>query len=112
INVTKFFRDPEVFEVVRREILPDLARSRKNIRIWCAGCATGEEPYSIAILADELTALHKDVNVTIYATDIDTRALQKAMTGVYDRKSLENVSRSRLRRHFISRDDGRFEVRP
>ena len=112
INVTKFFRDPEVFEVVRREVLPDLARHRRSIRIWCAGCATGEEPYSLAILAHELTTLCKDVNVTIYATDIDTGALRKAMTGIYDRKAVENVERPRLRRHFISRDDGRFEVRP
>ena len=111
INVTKFFRDPEVFEVLRREVLPDLARHKKTIRIWCAGCATGEEPYSIAILAHELTALRRDVNVTVYATDIDTGALQKAMAGIYDEKALENVDRRRIRKHFICRDDGTFEVR-
>ena len=110
INVTKFFRDPEVFEVIRREMLPDLARRKDSIRIWCAGCSTGEEPYSIAILAHELMALHKNVRITIYATDIDTVVLQKAMTGVYDRKALENVDEKRLRKHFISHDDGTFEV--
>ncbi len=110
INVTKFFRDPEVFELIRREILPDLARRKDSIRIWCAGCATGEEPYSLAILAYELMALHKNVSVTIYATDIDTVVLQKAMAGVYDRKALENVDEKRLRKHFISHDDGTFEV--
>jgi chemotaxis protein methyltransferase CheR len=112
INVTRFFRDPEVFEVVRREVLPDLARRRGSIRIWCAGCATGEEPYSIAILAHELTALHRDVSVTIYATDIDAVVLQKAMTGIYDRKALENVDERQIRKHFTSHDDGTFEVRP
>ncbi|ABN57474.1 MULTISPECIES: CheR family methyltransferase [Methanoculleus] len=112
INVTKFFRDPEVFEVIRREILPELARRRESIRIWCAGCATGEEPYSLAILAHELMTLHKNVTVTIYATDIDTVVLQKAMAGVYDRKALENVDEKRLRKHFIGHDDGTFEVRP
>lgn len=112
INVTKFFRDPEVFEVLRREVLPDLAAHRKSIRIWCAGCATGEEPYSIAILIHELVALHPDVNVTIYATDIDTVVLEKAKAGIYDRKALENVDERQLRKHFISRDDGMFEVRP
>ena len=111
INVTKFFRDPEVFEVLQREVLPDLARHKKTIRIWCAGCATGEEPYSIAILAHELTALRRDLNVTVYATDIDTGALQKAMAGIYDEKALENVDRRRIRKHFICRDDGTFEVR-
>ena len=112
INVTKFFRDPEVFEVIRREVLPDLARRRGSIRIWCAGCSTGEEPYSIAILAHELTALRRDVSVTIYATDIDAVVLQKAMTGIYDRKALENVDERQIRKHFTSHDDGTFEVRP
>ncbi|WP_292727107.1 protein-glutamate O-methyltransferase CheR [Methanoculleus sp.] len=112
INVTKFFRDPEVFEAIRREILPDLVRRRGSIRIWCAGCATGEEPYSIAILVHELMALHKDVTVTIYATDIDAVVLQKAAAGVYDRKALENVDEKKIRKHFISHDDGTFEVRP
>jgi len=112
INVTKFFRDPEVFEAIRREILPDLVRRRGSIRIWCAGCATGEEPYSIAILVYELMALHKDVSVTIYATDIDTVVLQKAAAGVYDRKALDNVDEKKIRKHFISHEDGTFEVRP
>ncbi|MCK8519774.1 CheR family methyltransferase [Methanoculleus sp. 7T] len=112
INVTKFFRDPEVFEVLQREVLPDLARRGRSIRIWCAGCATGEEPYSIAILMHELMALHRDIGVTIYATDIDAVVLQKATAGIYDRKSLENVDERRIRKHFISRDDGTFEVRP
>ncbi|MDN7012813.1 protein-glutamate O-methyltransferase CheR [Methanoculleus sp. FWC-SCC3] len=112
INVTKFFRDPEVFEVIRREILPDLARRKRSIRIWCAGCATGEEPYSIAIIARELMVLHKDVSIAVYATDIDAVVLQKAMAGIYDRKALENMDEKRLRKHFISHDDGTFEVRP
>ena len=112
INVTRFFRDPEVFEVLQRDILPDLIRRKKTIRIWCAGCATGEEPYSIAILVHELAILHRDINVTIYATDIDTGALRKAMAGIYDEKTLENVDGRRLRKHFIRHDDGRVEVRP
>ncbi|MCT8337250.1 protein-glutamate O-methyltransferase CheR [Methanoculleus sp. Afa-1] len=112
INVTKFFRDPEVFEVIRREILPDLARRKNAIRIWCAGCSTGEEPYSLAILAHELMALHQNVTITIHATDIDTGVLQKAMAGIYDRKTLENVDERRLRKHFIAHEDGTFEVRP
>jgi len=111
INVTKFFRDPEVFEVVRREVLPDLAGRGRSIRIWCAGCSSGEEPYSIAILAHELTVLRPDVSVMIYATDIDAVVLQKAMAGIYDAKALENVDERRIRKHFVSHDDGTFEVR-
>lgn len=111
INVTKFFRDPEVFDVVRREVLPDLAGRGRSIRIWCAGCSSGEEPYSIAILMHELTALRPDLNVTIYATDIDAVVLQKAVAGIYDAKALENVDERRIRKHFIARDDGMFEIR-
>lgn len=112
INVTKFFRDPEVFEVIRREILPDLARRKNSIRIWCAGCASGEEPYSIAILAYEQMGLHNDISVTIHATDIDTGVLQKARAGIYEKKTLENIDERKLRKHFISHEDGTFEVRP
>lgn len=112
INVTRFFRDPEVFKIIRLEILPDLTRRRDTIRIWCAGCATGEEPYSLAILAHELMTLRKNVNITIYATDIDTNVLKRAESGVYDGKTLENIDERRLRRNFISHSDGTFEVRP
>jgi len=112
INVTKFFRDTEVFDLIRRDIFPNLIRERKTIRIWCAGCASGEEPYSLAMIMHDLKALKKDTAVTIYATDIDNEVLKKAVEGVYDAKSLENLSESQIRKHFVCRDDGRYVVKP
>ncbi|MDN7024446.1 protein-glutamate O-methyltransferase CheR [Methanoculleus sp. FWC-SCC1] len=112
INVTKFFRDQEVYSLLRQDILPSLAAKKSSIRIWCAGCATGEEPYSYAILAHDLMMARKNVSITIYATDIDREAIRKAVDGVYDRRVLENVNERDLRKHFIARDDGKYEVRP
>jgi chemotaxis protein methyltransferase CheR len=112
INVTKFFRDTEVFDLIRRDIFPNLLNQRKTVRIWCAGCASGEEPYSLAMIMHDLTALKSDTTVTIYATDIDKEVLKKAIDGIYDKKALENLSEPQIRKHFTPRDDGKFEVKP
>ena len=79
INVSWMFRDPEVFKMIREKVIPALD-SYARIKIWCAGCATGEEAYSIAIILDELGLLDR---TTIYATDIDTQALHVARTRRY-----------------------------
>ena len=112
INVTKFWRDREVFEIVQKEILPDLMRRKPRIRIWSAGCATGEEPYTLALIAHELTRLRPGVQVTILATDLDREALDKAKAGVYHEKALENLTAAQVRRHFTLRQDGKFEIKP
>ncbi|RXE56177.1 chemotaxis protein CheR [Methanoculleus taiwanensis] len=112
INVTKFFRDPEVYTVLRQEILSSLIQKRGTVRIWCAGCATGEEPYSFAILAHDLLEAKPGASVSIYATDIDREVLRKAAEGVYDRRAVEQVGERELRKHFTARDDGMFEVKP
>lgn len=112
INVTKFWRDREVFEIVQREILPDLMRRKNRIRIWSAGCATGEEPYTLALIAHDLGRLRPGVTVTILASDLDAEALEKAKLGVYHEKSLENLTPGQVRRHFVLRPDGKYEVRP
>lgn len=112
INVTKFWRDREVFEIVQREILPELMRRKNRIRIWSAGCATGEEPYTLALIAHDLGRLRPDVQVTIHATDLDREALKKAKAGIYHEKSLENLTPGQVRRHFTLRQDGKYEVKP
>jgi chemotaxis protein methyltransferase CheR len=112
INVTKFFRDPEVFDMVGKELLPEIFRLKHRARIWSAGCATGEEPYTFAIILQELHTLHPDWDGIVYATDIDSEALRKAKEGVYEKGALENISERQISRHFIARDDGKFEVRP
>lgn len=111
INVTKFFRDPTVFEVIKREIAPDIIEKKKRIKIWCAGCATGEEPYTLAIILYEYLALKTGVDVTILATDIDMEAIKKAKEGMYDKRNLENVSKMQLKKHFTEQENGKFAIK-
>lgn len=89
INVTSFFRNPEVFKYLREEILPYL-NTFHHIKIWNAGCSTGEEPYSIAIILDELGILNKS---QIYATDFNPVILKKASNGFF---SLDNLNADEL----------------
>ncbi|KQC03501.1 MAG: chemotaxis protein CheR [Methanoculleus sp. SDB] len=112
INVTKFWRDKEVFDVLQKEVLPELMKRKERIRIWSAGCATGEEPYTLALMAYDMTRLRPNVRVMITATDIDPEALKTARNGIYDKRSLENLSESQIRRHFRILSDGRFEIKP
>ncbi|MDK2975466.1 MAG: chemotaxis protein methyltransferase CheR [Methanofollis sp.] len=111
INVTEFFRDPEVFKAVSQKVLPEIIGKQKKIRIWCAGCATGEEAYSYAILVREYMRMNP-VDVRIYATDIDSAVLGKAREGTYDIKSLKNLTEQQIRRYFTLREDGRYELKP
>jgi len=104
INVTEFFRDPEAWKIVEEKVLPDiLARKKKgdSIRIWSAGCASGEEPYSIGILLAQAlgNAIH-DYEVKIYATDIDENALTEARRGAYRLEKLKNASPEQLDKYF------------
>jgi two-component system CheB/CheR fusion protein len=115
IKVTDFFRDPELFEYLRTNILPEVideARSRGNeLRIWSAGCATGEEAYSLAILvADILGTDIEEMSVRIFATDIDPHAVTYARRGLYAAAAVERVP-SDLRSRFFAAVDGGYEVK-
>lgn len=112
INVTKFFRDTPVFDILRSEIIPPILRQRKKLRLWSAGCSSGEEPYSYAIMLYDMTTILKDVDWMIIATDIDETILKRAKEGIYEKNSLELVTESQLRRHFKQREDGRYEIKP
>jgi chemotaxis protein methyltransferase CheR len=112
INVTKFFRDPEVFDTVKKDLIPRILKRKNRVRIWSAGCSSGEEPYSFAIILSELALFRKDMDALIYATDIDQEILKKAREGIYEKGALENLSESQVRRNFTQRPDGKFEVRP
>ncbi|MDG1469184.1 MAG: CheR family methyltransferase, partial [Glaciecola sp.] len=81
INVTTFFRNPEVFKTVREQILPYL-ESYPSIRVWCAGCSSGDEAYSVAIMLDELGLLHKSL---VYATDFSSLLINEAQNGLFPR---------------------------
>ena len=110
INVTSFFRDPEAFETLRREVLPRIVAGKPEgwtFRAWVAGCASGEEAYSIAILLRELMEeSHDDFKVQIYATDLDDDAIATARAGVYTPNIVQDVTPERLRRFFLKEDAG------
>lgn len=112
-NYTFFFREAHHFDFLSQTGFPELQRLRsgaKEIRIWSAGCATGEEPYSIAQSARE-TVRDPAWRVKILATDIDTSALLKADAGMYSEASVRNVEADRLREMF-SRAGGQLQIRP
>ena len=82
---TSFFRDRTPFDHLRDEVLPEMAANRPDgkVRIWCAGCSTGQEPYSLAMMAAEYAVRFPRLQLEILATDLSTRALEKAQSGLY-----------------------------
>ena len=110
IGVTRFFRDGEAFEYLEREVIPKLLKEKpagEPIRIWTAGCSTGEEAYSIAILlVERMNALKRHYPVQIFATDIDSRAIAAARAGLYPASIAVDVSAERLARFFTPEADG------
>ena len=110
INVTSFFRDPQAFEVLKGQVLPKLLAGKTEgnvLRIWVAGCATGEEAYSIAIVLRELMdESRQEFKVQLYSTDIDDDAITVARAGLYPPNIAQDVSPERLRRFFIKEDAG------
>lgn len=110
INVTSFFRDPEAFAVLRKEILLQLLADKAPehpFRVWVAGCATGEEAYSIAILLQEIMEEgHYDFAMKIYGTDIDDEAVAVARAGYYPANIVQDVSPERLTRFFVKDNNG------
>ena len=110
INVTKFYRDIAVFDFVRDVIFPDILQKNKKIRLWCAGCSSGEEPYTYAILIYELTRGITTGNV-IVATDIDHVILKRAKEGVYEKEALDNLDLRLLEKHFDKQTDGKYKIK-
>lgn len=111
INVTKFFRDLDVFDLVKKEIFPTILRDKRSIKIWSAGCSSGEEPYTYAIILHELGKTGPGFNGAIIATDIDEEMLKKARLGVYEKNALENMSEAQISRHFDKKEDGKFYIK-
>lgn len=110
INVTNFFRDPEAFEALRTEILPLLFADKPEnyeFRVWVAGCASGEEAYSIAILLREfLDESRLQCKILLYATDLDDEAIAVARAGIYPPNIAQDVTPERLHRFFIKENGG------
>jgi two-component system CheB/CheR fusion protein len=114
INVTSFFRDPEAFETLRKSVLPGILAGKPEgwvFRAWVAGCATGEEAYSLAILLRELMdERHVDFKIQIYATDLDDDAIAVARAATFPQSIVQDVTPERLRRFFVKEDAG-FRVK-
>ena len=110
IGVTRFFRDPEVFDALKSQIFPFLFQNRQAdepIRIWAPGCASGEEVYSIAIcLLEFLGNLGVQAPIQIFGTDVSEKSIEKARSGAYPETAAADVSAERIRRFFIKSDKG------
>lgn len=112
IGVTGFFRDNAIWEKLKEAVLPDMIVKQQAgsvLRAWIAGCSTGEEAYSLAIVfkeALEKTNIRKDVRLHIFATDLDNDAIETARKGVFSQNIATDVSAERLKRFFHKTDDG------
>ncbi len=116
INETSFFRFPAQFDALRDRVLPEIMASRpadkRDLRIWSAGCSTGEEPYSISMLTLDMALAASGWNPQILGTDVSTKALGRARAGVYGRRAMMNVPPDVIDRHFELTPTGDYRVRP
>ena len=115
INVTGFFRDPPVFDFLTKDVIPDLVRHHaqdRPLRIWSAGCGSGEETYSLAmLLLEQIEELKREFKLQIFASDVDPEAVASAREGLYPRSIEADVSPERLAK-FFSREDCSYRVSP
>ncbi|MFA5536300.1 MAG: protein-glutamate O-methyltransferase CheR [Bacillota bacterium] len=103
INVSEFFRNPEIFRALETKLLPEILKEKPRLKIWSAACSNGSEPYSIAIILEALTP---GVRHQIDATDIDKMILETAKRGYYEERFLKNVSPERLKKFFVPEGKG------
>jgi two-component system CheB/CheR fusion protein len=110
IGVTQFFRDPEAYDAIQREVIPkllDQVKPEDEVRMWVAGCATGEEAYSLAMMfVEAFEARERPLRLKILATDVHQRSLEYASAGTYGEDQLARVSPQRLERFFTRRSSG------
>lgn len=97
INVSEFYRNPDQWAVLEKEIIPLLLGKNKKINIWSSACSTGDEPYTLVMVLNKMLPLS---SIKIFATDIDMGALEKAKNGVYTTKSLENLPKEMREKYF------------
>ncbi|MDZ8185967.1 MAG: chemotaxis protein CheB [Nostoc sp. ChiSLP02] len=110
INITSFFRDPEAFEALKAKVFPLIVNGRtpdSPIRVWVAGCSTGQEAYSLAIcLLEYLTVQGINPPIQIFATDVNEQVIEKARNGIYKPSQVADVSPARLQRFFVQVEEG------
>jgi len=113
ISVTSFFRDPEAFKIIEETVIPAIVKKNNTevLKMWVAGCATGEEAYSMAILIKEYLNKHpKNIEVKIFASDISKAALDTASKGIYPESIIKTVSKERLQQ-FFTREGTDYKVK-
>ncbi|MEM2141011.1 protein-glutamate O-methyltransferase CheR [Nitrososphaera sp.] len=112
INVTEFFRDVEFYNAFYSHIIPDMHHrsGRKEVRVWSAGCASGEEPYTIAITFAEAAESLDGFRGKIVATDLSTKAVDTARQGIYDSSRLASLPDELRSKHFARMPDGRYQA--
>ncbi len=116
INVTQFFRNAEAFEAIKERVLPELIERKKKqgkkiLRVWSAGCASGEETYTLAILLSEFLGKSLDnFTIKIDGTDIDQNALSQAIEGIYGGQTFKEMPPILKQKYFLPMTDGRFVV--
>lgn len=101
INVSEFFRNPAQWDILEKEIIPNLILSKNSLKVWSSACASGEEPYSVALLLKKMNYNKAE----IVATDIDEDALERAKKGIYNEKLISNVPEDLKRKFFIKRTE-------
>lgn len=112
IHVSQFFRNPDTYRILEQKVLPDLCRraraaGRRELTIWSAGCASGEEPYSLALLVDDMAVL--DLEIRILASDISAPVLKTAREGLFDTTRLKEVPKIVLEKYF-QKTGGRYQL--
>jgi len=116
-NETYFFREFDQLATFAEHCLPEICERKQDLgstklRMWSAGCSTGEEPYTLAIIIKEMLENEQDWLVDVLATDINTRVLNIAKNGVYEARAIKDVPQEYLQRWFDSYSEGRYSVRP
>lgn len=109
INVSEFYRNPEQWELLEKEIYPYLTSTfgKKQLKIWSAACSTGDEPYSLAMLLSKFMPLSQ---IKIIATDIDKQILEKAKSGLYNDKSIKALPQEFISKYFTKISDRSFKI--
>lgn len=109
INVSEFYRNPEQWKLMEREVLPYLFdKFGKNLKIWSAACSTGDEPYTLVMILSKFMPLEK---IQIIATDIDKQVLEKAQLGIYNEKSLKGLPEEYKTKYFTKINDTTYQVK-
>ncbi|MDB4972735.1 MAG: protein-glutamate O-methyltransferase CheR [Myxococcaceae bacterium] len=113
-NETSFYRDHHPFEALRQQVLPELIKRRATthtLRIWCAACSTGQEPYSLAMMLDEFFPRLASWNVSIYATDISKAVIARATAGRYRQVEVDRGLRDGALQRYFHREGLEWEIR-